>query len=301
MSVKKKDVPAKKRNGPSRTALIVIIFVVAIIMISAFAIFLTNQTPTISTPSPSSFTPTNWMSFIPANVAALRFLNMSFLNNYTYIFGTPTILSTDQSPVNLTVYDLTYLVAMQTSTGASINVLGLNTTTYDGISGAFVSSNLTTDSYSNVTLYRLENTTTVGPAWVCFMRGALVLAQGSADAEQALQSVIDATPTSFFSTDSLKVGYLLTVSTGPCIVFSYYLPGSNTLNVDWEMHSAANGSSIIVRDSFHFPTVADLNSNFNAAKSELFYSGATFYTSGSFMIGDTIYPISEMRTVLASI
>lgn len=286
--------------------MIIILLLVVLLASTAFgaySIYTSSQTPVLTTPLASSFVPADWMSFIPNGTTAFRFLNLSYIFTYPNLFSNSIILSNDTSPVNLMLFDATFEVDMQIGNLPTASVVGLNGTSYSDASAAFASSNLTKLSYDNVILYRIDNFTGSGPAWMCFFNGALVVAGGDLDAVMALQSIVNAASAPYFNNDSLKSGCLLVVAPGPSYAFSCYQYGNNTYTINFEMRSLTNSgsSSIVVRDLYYFSTVGALNSNFNSVKSAFFSSGQTIYTSGSFMIGDQTYSKSNMTNALSSI
>jgi len=296
-------VPKERSQSLSNRTKILFAIIIVVLMVSYGLAMIYPQHPSLATPSPSSFTPSDWMSFIPSNVTYFRFLNVSFLAQYPLLFEDPLILSFSPNLFNITVANVTYGVDLQANNAINVTIIGLNDQSLTFVSNALASANLTSTVYNNVTLYRLEqNPTGVdGPAWVCIVRGVMVLGQGDLLAEQALQSIIDASPATFFNNDQLKVGYLLTWGGEKTFAFSYYQSGDNNYSVDWEMHSATNGSVITDRYSYHFPSAEVLSNKYDDAKKNLFFDAKAVYTSGSFMVGDFSFLQSEVRTALGII
>jgi hypothetical protein len=292
-------VPDRRKRGPSKLIKISIIFIVAILVFSYGLILFVKNGPTI--PQPASFEPADWMSLVPQNVDVLHYLDIKDLANVKTLFPTPLILSIDNPALNITVYDMAYEVVMQLNNSALINAFALNGTTLATFNTSLQSSNLTSTTYGNATFYKLDENLTAGDkeAWVCVTKGVLILAQGNNTAVDGLKSVVDATTGTFFSTDQLKVGYMLSNASGPNIYFSYLNPGSNSYSVNWAMNGITNSTSLDVRTIFNFPSTDIMNSQYNSVKSNLL-SQDTINTADSFAIiyGDVTYPSSDLASIL---
>ena len=282
-----------KRKGASNKSKIILLALLVILIVSVVAaVLITNQTPILPTPSPSSFTSSAWMSFVPANAQGFEFLNLSFLYaSYPSLFTSNLIRTLDQPALNITVQEVNYEV-LTTINNEGVYAYSIDSTDLSNIAGSLATANLTYDVYNNVTLYQINATGNM--VWACIVHGGLVLTNDSSSiSELALQSVVDSTQTSFFNNDSLKSGYLLDWEGTSTFAFSYEQSGTNTYNLNWAMLSLTSTSVVNERITLNFPSSSVVSSEFNTAKSNLFPSGTSIYTSGSFLVGDYGFPLTQ--------
>lgn len=291
--------PQKKRQGPSRKLQIAIIFISVILVFSYVIVIFSPYINAPQLPSPSTFTPEEWMSFVPPQTAWFRYLNISTLQGFPILFSSTVLLSIQDPAMNISISDVIYGVDLQTNNGTGVNIIAMNSSSLAKYSSILASGNLTSSVYDNVTLYRLAQdplNTSVG-AWICVSPKAVILSGGGASALGALESVLDASSNAFFTNDSFKVGYQLTTGGKDYLIFTYYEAGNNSYNVDWEMRSAFNGSTIAVKNIFHFPTIDALNSNYTNLKTLLTTAKDT-YTVDKFAVFDFSYSQGDIRYVI---
>lgn len=260
-----------------------------------------NQLPQ---PSPSAFAPTEWMNFLPAEITGFRFYNMSTLARIGGLFQNPVILNLTALAMNITIYDVRYSLDIQDSNGSVINVMGINQTYAEAVSSVLANSSHERHEYHGTTIYVVpkvgQNET--APYWVCIDRGAIIVSSGLDPDYAALKSVVDATATTFFSNDTLKIGYLMTSRTKDNFVFTYYTAGvNNTYDIDWLMGGASNSTQLDVRVSYHFQTPQDLNNNYGNFTKTFLSDARAVYTSVNFIIGDYAYAQSNIGQVLMSL
>jgi hypothetical protein len=290
--------PQKKKQGPSRKLQIAIIFI-SVILVFSYVIVIFSPYLNSQLPSPLTFAAEEWMSFVPPQTAWFRYLNISTLQGFPLLFSTPVVLSIQDPAMNISFSDVTYGVDLQTSDGTGVNVIAMNSSSLAKYSSILASGNLTSSVYDNVTLYKLAQdplNMSVG-AWICVSPKAVILSGGDTSALSAIKSVLDASSNTFFENDSFKVAYQLTTGGKDYLIFTYYESGNNSYNVDWEMRSASNGSTIAVRNTFHFPTTDALNSNYNNLKT-LLPTAKDTYTVEKFAVFDFSYPQGEIRYVI---
>lgn len=258
----------------------------------------------LAQPSPSSFSPKEWMQFLPANIEAFRFLNMSVLAPIDGLFQSEVLLNLTTLGMNITIYDAAYGIDLQDKNGSIVNIMSVTPAKAEAVSLALANSSHARVSYHDTLLY------IVPPAvanetreyWVCVNRGAVLMSTGSDLAFDALKSVIDANSTSFFHNDTFKIAYLLTSKGKDNFMFTYYTAGgNNTYNVDWLMGSATNTTQLDVRLSYHFQTPEDLSRSYGNFTGTFFTSANAIYTSVNFLIGDYAYAYSNIRNVVMSL
>lgn len=296
-------VPDKKRDSskktPSNKMRVLMLLLIFILVISYVAVLIIPQSNYISPPSPSSFKPEPWMSSIPADVEEFRFLNLTQLVRYPNLFTDSVLLSIPELSLNTSVYDAIYGLDMLTKNNITVNIIAMNKSESDRIAIILSEGNLTTAIYKNVTIYRLNSApiTLQGGSWICIHNEAIILSEGNDLALESIEKVIDAPSNPFFRNDTFAVGYLMASLGEGQFIFSYAKSGDNTLNVDWEMRSAANISGIEVRYLLHFPVSSDVGLKYQEAKSVL-SQAKTVYKSDNAIIGDFSYASSDIRAVL---
>jgi hypothetical protein len=279
-----------------------IIFIIAILILSyGFSLLASNSGPAV--PQPSSFVAASWMSIVPQDVLVLRYWDIPDLASTATLFPTPVILSIANPGLNLTVGAISYEVFMELNSTAGVNAYALNSTTLTAFGTSLENSNLTTSTFGNVTFYKLQQNLSSGATetWVCVTKGMFIIAQGNGTAVPALESVVAATPETFFSTDQLKVAYLLSNNSGPNIYFSYLNPGTNSFNITWAMNGITNGTSLDVRTIFNFPSASVMNNQYNNVKKNLLSEDTSLNTVNSYAViyGDINYPYSEITSLLS--
>ncbi len=292
-------VPAKK-DAPSAKTKIFMILVLVILVASVGGVLLNRQDNRIVAPPASDFSAKGWMSLVPADVTGFRFLNLTEIANYPGVFGSTSLLNITEVGVELSITDASFGLDMATRNGSLINVIGLTDASAQNVSAALQAGNLTTSAYDGVMMYRLSSAPVAGGggAWICVYNSVLILCEGEDIALEGIKSVIDAAESPFFSSDALKVGYLLSVNGREVLAFTYYEAGGDPYNVDWEMRGVSNSSGLAVRDVLYFPSSSDLESNKKEIMQSLYARAGAVYLSENFMIGAFLYPYSEIRAVL---
>jgi hypothetical protein len=294
--------PSKKK-GPSKGMRLAIFLLLVILVLSSVLVvfnFLIPQNQ-LAQPSPSSFASKEWMQYIPANVEAFRFMNMSVLAPINGLFTANVMLDLTPLGMNITIYDVRYGVDIQISNESIMNILVLNQSYADSVYAAFTNSSYVRQTYHNNTLFAVPPNATSGEEgyWISVNRGALVTCSGGDQAFAAIKSVIDADAGTFFSNDTLKIAYLLTSKQKDNFMFTYYTAGGgNTYNVDWLMGSATNSSQLDVRISYHFMTPEDLSRSYGNFTKTFFASANTVYTSVNYIIGDYAYAYNNIKNVV---
>ncbi|HPC28570.1 MAG TPA: hypothetical protein PKX17_07560, partial [Candidatus Methanomethylicus sp.] len=169
---------------------------------------------------------------------------------YPGVFGSTSLLNLTDVGVELSIADASFGLDMATKNGSLINVIGLTDSSAQNVSAALQAGNLTTSTYNGLGIYRLSSAPVAGSggAWVCVYNSVLILCEGEDIALEGVKSVIDAGERPFFSSDALKVGYLLSVNGREVLAFTYYEAGGDPYNVDWEMRGVSNSSGLAVRD-----------------------------------------------------
>ena len=287
--------PDKRKSGPSKYIILAIILIAVILVTSYGLVLYLNNGPT--EPQPSSFVATEWMSLIPQNVITFTYFDIHDLANVTELFPSSLFFSIENPALNITSYNTPYIIFL------GINAFALSETTLSAYGTALQSSNLTSIAYGNVTFYKLgeNNYTQNNEAWVCVDKGFLILATGNDTAVDGLKSVVDATSGSFFSTDSLKEGYLLAKENGPILFYTYQNPGSNSYNVSWIMDGVTNGTSLDDRAVFNFPSTDIMNSQYDNVKNNILTQDMLYNASSySIIYGDVTYPSSDLVDLLQS-
>jgi hypothetical protein len=296
-------VPDKKKDSsrtPSKRMRVIMLLLIGILVVSYLAVFIVPQSNYIAPISPSSFNPEPWMSLIPADVEGFRFLNLTQLSKYPNLFSDPILLSIAEIQLNISVYDALYGLDMQMKNNTVISIIDMNKTESEKVTTALEGVNLTTATYDNVTLYRLQIApiTLQGGAWVCVYNQAVILSEGDINALEAIESVIDAPSNPFFSNDTFKVGYLMSSLGEGQFDFSYLKSGDNTLNVSWEMRSATNSSGITVRYLLYFPVSNDVSLKYQDTVNSVLSKAKAVRKSDNAIIGDFSYSSSDIRAVL---
>ena len=294
-----------KKTGPSKGMKLAIILLLVVLVLSSILVIFNSWIPQnqLPQPSPSAFTPKEWMQFIPVNIEGFRFMNMSTLAPIDGLFTSTILLNLTSLGTNVTIYDVKYSLQMQNVNGNVVNITAVNHTFAEAVSLALENSSYVRLGYHNNTLYAIPHDTATGTEgyWICVNRDAIVVCSGTTDlAFTALKSVVDANASTFFSSDALKIAYLMTSKGKENFVFSYYTVGGggNTYKVDWYMGGASNSTKLDVRVLFHFQTQDDLNRNYKNFTSVILSDANTVYTSVTFIIGDFSYTQSNIRNVL---
>ncbi|MGA2572766.1 MAG: hypothetical protein ABSF36_01000 [Candidatus Methanomethylicaceae archaeon] len=288
--------PQKKRQGPSRKLQIGIIFIAFILVFSYVIVIFSPYLNTRQLPSPSTFTSEEWMSFVPSQTYLFRYLNISVLQDFPLLFQSSVLFSIQDPAMNISISDVTYDVDLETSNGTGVSIMAMNSSSLSNYSFILAGGNLNSSVYDNVTLYRLAQDPFNGSAgaWICVSPKAVILSSGDAPALSALKSVLDTSSNAFFTNDEFKVGYQLTTGGKDYLLFTYSEAGNNSYNVDWEMRSAFNGSTIGVTYIFHFPTTAVLNGNYANLKTLLTTATST-YSIDKFGVFDFSYSQGDIR------
>jgi hypothetical protein len=281
--------------------LLLIILVLSSILVVFNYFIPQNQ---LAQPSPSAFTPKEWMQYIPANVEAFRYMNMSVLASVSGLFQSTTLFNLTDLNLNITIYDVRYGLDLQISNESVVNIMVLNQSYAEVVSSTLANSSLLPYAYHNSTIYAVppDAATETEGYWICVNRGAIVACSGGDIAFAAVKSVVDANTATFFSNDTLKIAYLLTSKEKDNFIFTYYTAGgSNTYNVDWLMGSATNTTQLDVRVSYHFQTPEDLSRSYGNFTETFFNNANAVYTSVNFIIGDYAYAYSYIRNVITSL
>lgn len=296
----------KKRTGPSRGMKLGIFLLLLILVLSSVLVIFNMWTPRnyIAQPSPSDFAPKEWMQFIPSNIQGFRFLNMSSLSKIANLFQSDLLLNLTTLGMNITIHDVRYGLDMQNDNGSIINIMAVGPALAEAVSSALSNSSHVRHDYHGTTLYAVPPNASEGTEgyWICVNRGAIVICEGGDLAFAALKSVVDADTSTFFSTNDLKVAYMITSRGRDNFIFTYYTAGgNNTYNVDWLMGGASNSTNLDIRISYHFQTQADLERNYGDFTSSILSDAKAVYTSVTFLIGDFSYAQSKIRDVLMSL
>ena len=290
-----KKTETSKRTVTNKQLAVGVVAIVAVLIAVAVVWTIMNPTPSLPTPSASSFTPADWMSFIPANAAAFSYLNTSFLSAQFPTLFPGLVMPLYQPAVNLTTQNVSYSVLMDLSP-TNVYAYSIDSADLSNLANTLAAANLTKDTYENVTLYQVNATGRI--MWACVAHGGFILADSSnSSGESALESVIDATSSSFFNNDSLKSAYLLTWEGTQTCTFTYQEAIANTYNISWFMVSLTDGSSIYSRTTCNLPSNSVAVSQYDHVESGLL-AGNKIYTSGSFLVGDCTYTQSQMSNAL---
>ncbi len=296
----------KKKAGASRGMRLAIFILLAVLVLSSILVVFNYWIPKnqLAQPSPSSFTPKEWMQYIPKNAEAFRFMNMSVLAPIGGLFQSSVLLNLTTMNMNITIYDVMYGLDIQLSNDSVVNIMAINQSFAEAISLVLANSSHLPFSYRNSTIYAIppNATTETEGFWICINRGAIVTCSGGDLAFAAVKSIVDANADSFFGNDTLKIAYLLTSKGKDNFMFTYYTAGgNNTYNVDWLMGSATNTTQLDVRLSYHFQTPEDLGRSYGNFTGTFFTSANAIYTSVNFLIGDYAYAYSNIRNVVMSL
>ena len=297
-------VPDKKRDSskktPSNKMRVLMLLLIFILVISYVTVLIIPQNNYIAPPSPSLFEPKPWMSSIPTDIEGFRFLNITQLVSYPNLFTNSVLLSIPELSLNISVYDAIYGLDMLTKNNMTVNIIAMNKSESDRIALVFSEGNLTTAVHNNVTIYRLSSApiTQQGEAWICIHNETIILSEGANLALASIESVLDAPSNPFFGNDSFKVGYLMASLGNGQFLFWYTTSGDNTLNVDWEMWSAANSSGIALRYLLHFPVSGDVGLKYQDAVKSVLSKAITVSKSDNAIIGDFSYASSDIRAVV---
>lgn len=296
------QVPPKK-TGPSKGMKLAIVLLLVVLVLSSILIIFNYWIPQnqLPQPSPSTFTPKEWMQFLPVNVEYFSYMNMSTLLPIEGLFSSTILFNLTTLGINITIYDITYHLVMQTSDGSIVKIMAVNQTYAEAVSLALENSSLVPLEYHNSTLYAIPPDLATEVDWICVNRGAIVMSSGGDLALTAIKTVVDADVTTFFGNDTLKVAFIMTSKSKENFIFTYYKAvANNTYNVDWLMGGASNSTQLDVRVSYHFQTPEDLNRGYqNITKTTIFSQANTVYTSITFMIGDFTYAHSKIGEVLS--
>lgn len=295
-----------KRHKSSRT--IVVIIIALLIIVIAVSILVKynfgSNVYQISPPSASSFQIKEWMQYIPVNVMAFRFLDISTLATISGFFNSSPLLSLDQLNMNVTPYDIRYGIEIYTSNGSFIHVMALNASYADFIAMALANQSLPRIIYGDMVIYHLSihPIDREGGAWFCINRGTIIFS-GSKDTDLlGIMNVINANETSFFSSDSLKIEYLLTSNSKENLIFSYYAWDANSNNIDSEMRSATNSAQLLeVRTSYHFQTKQDFDNGYNYFVTQILSSAKSIYVSPPFLIGLYYYQQDRIHSLFTGL
>jgi hypothetical protein len=257
----------------------------------------------IAQPSASSFQNTEWMQYIPINVTAFRFLNISALA-ISGFFNSSLLLDLKQLNMNVTPYDIRYGIEIYTSNGSFIHVMAVNESYANLIATTLANQSLLRREYNDIIIYHLTThpINKEGGSWFCIDRGAIIFS-GDKDTDLlGIMTIIDANVTSFFSSDSLKIEYLLTSNSQENIIFSYYAWNANSNNIDSEMRSATNYIQLLeVRTSYHFQTKQDFDNGYNDFITQILSSANSIYVSSPFLISLYYYQQDRLYSLFSSL
>jgi hypothetical protein len=288
-----KDLPSKKQRPSRKVGLIIVaIAIVLIVVVTLVATNFGSNVYRISQPAATSFRTTEWMQYLPSNIVAFRFLNISSLVNVSGLFNSTTLVDLDQLNMSLTPYDIEYGVEIYTLNESNIHVMALNESCLDQIASSLANQGLIHITYQNVTIYYLHThpTSGEGGSWFCIDKGAIIFS-GMKDTDVVgIKQVIDANDTSFFNSDALKIGYLLTSNGKPNQIFSYYAWEINSYNLDIEMRSASNSTTLLeVRNTYHFLRQSDFDAAYDYFLKNILSSARTIYVSPLFITSQYVY------------
>jgi hypothetical protein len=292
------SVPAKRKGFSAKEKIIIPLMVFLFILLYVFVLY--NPQNRISPPSASSFKSQPWMSFIPKNVEDFRFLDTTQLVEFPNLFSDSILLSIKEVKLNVSVTDAIYGLDIETENNIIVNIIALNRTYFEEVKRTFETSNLTSIIYDKITLYKLKTApiSMQGEAWVSFFDDAIILCEGNITAQEEIKSVYNAASNSFFANDTFKIGYLIASLSENQFIFSFYQSGNNSLNVLWEMRSASNTTDITVREAFYFASSKDLDSKYQEVLNDIFKKSKRTWVSDNFIVGESTYPISDIRAVM---
>jgi hypothetical protein len=295
----------RKKQAESKIRKLAIFILLIILILSSVLVVFNYFIPEYQLPQPSasSFTPEEWMQFIPANIEGFRFINMSALSPIEDLFQSDILLNLTTLGMNITIYDVQYGLDMQNVNDSIINIMAVNQTLAQAVSSGLANSSEVRFDYHNTTIYAIppEGNATEG-YWICVNRGAIIMCEGGDLAFAALKSVVDANSATFFNNDTLKIAYMMASKEKKNFIFTYYIAGgTNTYNVDWLMGGASNSSALDIRILYHFQTSNDLQNNYGNFTKAILSEANSVYKSIPFVIGDFTYPYSQVREVLMSL
>jgi len=294
----------KKNTGPSRGMRLAIFLLLAVLVLSSVLVIFNFWIPKnqLAQPSASSFSPTEWMQYIPDKADAFRFMNISVLAPISGLFISSVLHNITDLNINITIYDVRYGLDIQLPDDRVVNIMAVNQSYANFVSTALANSSHLPFSYHNSTIYAIPPENETEGYWICVNRGAIIMCSGGDLAFAAVKSIVDANSSSFFSNDTMKVAYLLTSKAADNFMFTYYTAGgNNTYNVDWLMGSATNTTQLDVRVSYHFQTPEDLGRSYGNFTQTFFTNAKAVYTSINYLIGDYAYAYSNIRNVVMSL
>jgi len=300
-----KGLPSKKQHASKKTVAIIIVSVIVLIVVSSLvALNFGSNVYRIASPPASSFQTQEWMQYLPSDVTAFRFLNISALTMVSGLFNSSTLMNLDSINMSLTPYDIRYGVEIYSSNGSFIHVMALNESFINYIASSLANQSLLHITYHDVQVYYLsaQPTSGDGGSWLCINKGAIIFS-GSKNADlQCVMKVIDANDTTFFNSDVLKIGYLLTSNGKNSLIFSYYAWDANSNNVDIEMRSASNSTPFLdVRTSYHFQTQQDFDLGYDYFLTQILSSARSIFVSPTFLIGQYYYNQDRINSLVSAL
>lgn len=295
-----------KKQGPSRKRGL-LVFALALALVVIIILFATNfgsNVYRIAQPAASSFEATEWMGFLPSDAVAFRFLNISALVMVPGLFNSSTLVNLDPIGMNLTAYDVGYGVEIYTLNGSYVHVMTMNESILETIESSLASQPLPRVTSGDVEIYYLQThpTSGEGGSWLCIDKGAMIFS-GPKDSDLiSVMKVISANATTFFNSDVLKIGYLLTSNGKVNPIFSYYAWQINSNDVDMEMRSVTNSSpSLEVRTAYHFLTQSDFDQGYDYFLKNILSSARTIYVSPTFLIGQYVYSQEVWNSLISAL
>ena len=284
----------KKRHSQKRRILLAAVIIIIAAFGGYYALSLQNNTG----PSPlQKFKSESWMQLVPSDADRFRFLNITKLSKYEGLITNTVVVYTPDLDSNITIPDLSYGLDIEIF-GQFVNILGVNRTTANRVNVELSDRGLQHVVYGNASIYEIRTplASQGNTGWISVFKDIIIYVEGNQTALRAIQSVMDAQTNGLFSSNSSKIGFVLTYGDKSYLAFSFLKFVDNELKIKWSMTSIFGSAQMTKREAFFFATEQDSSDNYQQVIDNFLVSADRTYRSNQLLFGDYSIASTELRS-----